>query len=128
ATAPFELDGRSYQSVESFWQGLKFPHDADRRRLAMADGARARAEGETQGYGATISYETREIVVGTWPHWQLMDKACRAKFQQNTEARAALLATRERPLTHIVRRDSRTIPGVIMADIWMRIRKRLRST
>lgn len=30
ATAPFELDGRIYQSVESFWQSLKFEDEADR--------------------------------------------------------------------------------------------------
>ena len=31
----------------------------------------------------------------------------------------------EQMLVHQVRRDSRTIPGVIMADIWMRIRPNL---
>jgi predicted NAD-dependent protein-ADP-ribosyltransferase YbiA (DUF1768 family) len=55
-----------------------------------------------------------------------MRLACRAKFAQNADARAALLDTNERPLTHRVRRDSRTIPGVVMADIWMRIRSELR--
>jgi hypothetical protein len=56
-----------------------------------------------------------------------MEQACRAKFSQNEEARTALLATGRRPLVHRMRRDSRTIPGVIMADIWMRIRDRLRE-
>jgi predicted NAD-dependent protein-ADP-ribosyltransferase YbiA (DUF1768 family) len=127
ATAPFEVDGQRYQSVESFWQGLKFAGDGDRRRLAQFEGARARAEGEEQGYGATVSYGGREIAVGTWSHWQLMERACRAKFEQNADARAALLSTGDRPLTHVVRRDSKTIPGVIMAQIWMRIRHDLRQ-
>ena len=125
ATAPFELDGQRYQSVESFWQGLKFSGDSERRHVAQLDGARARAEGEKQGYGPTISYGVRDITVGTWAHWQLMERACRAKFAQNPEAAAALLATGQRPLMHVVRRDSTTIPGVIMAAIWMRIRKDL---
>ena len=56
-----------------------------------------------------------------------MEAACRAKFAQNEVARAALLATGSRPLTHVVRRDSRAIPGVIMASIWMRIRSDLRK-
>jgi len=56
-----------------------------------------------------------------------MEKACRAKFTQNAEAAAALLATGDRPLTHVVRRDSKTIPGVVMAAIWMRIRKELKN-
>ena len=43
------------------------------------------------------------------------------------EAREALLSTKNRPLVHRMRRDSKTIPGVIMADIWMRIRADLRE-
>ena len=42
-------------------------------------------------------------------------------------AREALLSTGTRPLMHRMRRDSKTIPGVIMADIWMRLRERLRA-
>jgi predicted NAD-dependent protein-ADP-ribosyltransferase YbiA (DUF1768 family) len=128
ATAPFDLDGQRYQSVESFWQGLKFPSDSDRRRLAQLEGPHARAEGEKQGYGATVSYGGQDIAVGTWSHWQLMERACRAKFEQSEEARAALLATGDRPLTHIIPRDSKTIPGVIVADIWTRIREDLRQS
>ncbi len=59
-------------------------------------------------------------------HWQLMRRACRAKFEQNAGARAALLGTGSRPLVHCIRPDSRTIPGVIMADIWMKLRTILR--
>jgi hypothetical protein len=127
AEAPFELDGRRYRSVESFWQGLKFSHDADRRRIADCEGPRALSEGSRQGYGRTIAYEGVEITVGTWDHWQLMERACQAKFLQNAEARASLLATGNRPLVHIVRRDSRSIPGVIMAQIWTRLRRKLRD-
>jgi predicted NAD-dependent protein-ADP-ribosyltransferase YbiA (DUF1768 family) len=54
-----------------------------------------------------------------------MEKACRAKFTQHAAARDALLSTRGRPLVHQVKRDSRNIPGVIMAAIWTRIRDRL---
>lgn len=126
ATTPFELDGRRYRSVESFWQGLKFPSDAERARIADSDGPRALSEGSRQGYGRTIVYEGAEIPVGTHEHWRLMERACAAKFEQNGDARAALIATGERPLVHIVKRDSRSIPGVIMAQIWMRVRGRWR--
>lgn len=128
ATTPFELDGQRYLSVESFWQGLKFPSEDERRRLAGHEGPRARSEGLRQKYDKTIAYRGQEITVGAWDHWQLMEKACRAKFQQNEEARNALLATGERPLIHVVRRDSRSIPGVIMAQIWMRLRAELNKT
>jgi hypothetical protein len=56
-----------------------------------------------------------------------MERACRAKFEQCHEAREALLSTGTRPLTHRMRRDSKSIPGVIMADIWMRIRRHLQK-
>jgi predicted NAD-dependent protein-ADP-ribosyltransferase YbiA (DUF1768 family) len=126
SAAPFELDGRRYVSVESFWQGLKFEDDGERQRIAACDGPRARSEGARRGYGAAIRYGDRDVMVGTHDHWRLMERACRAKFDQNADARAALLATGNRPLTHVVRRDSKAIPGVIMADIWMRIRADLR--
>jgi predicted NAD-dependent protein-ADP-ribosyltransferase YbiA (DUF1768 family) len=54
-----------------------------------------------------------------------MERACAAKFEQNGAARRALLSTGTRPLEHRMRRDSRTIPGAIMAEIWMRLRDRL---
>ena len=125
ATAPFELDGQHYRSVESFWQGLKFESAADRRRLASLEGPAARGEGDPKGYGATIKYQGKSIAVGTRDHWDLMERACWAKFTQDEPARAALLATGDRPLVHRVRRDSRTIPGVIMAEIWMKVRGKL---
>jgi len=125
AATPFELDGQRYRSVESFWQGLKFGDEHDRRRLADLDGPQAHFEGDKRGYDATVNYGGKDIVVGTAAHWRLMERACCAKFEQNAEARAALLSTGERPLLHLVRRDSTTIPGVIMAQIWMRIRNRL---
>jgi len=126
AATPFELDGQSYRSVESFWQGLKFA-GTERRRVAEMEGPAAWHVGEKQGYGPTVRYHDREVVVGTRDHWDLMAAACSAKFEQNADARVALLATNDRPLTHRTRRDSKAIPGVIMADIWMRVRARLRD-
>jgi predicted NAD-dependent protein-ADP-ribosyltransferase YbiA (DUF1768 family) len=125
AATPFELDGRRYASVESFWQSLKFAETAERRRIAELEAPVARSLGDKKGYGATVTYEGRAIVVGTRDHWDLMKRACEAKFAQNFDARAALLATGDRPLTHVLRRDSRSIPGVIMASIWMAIRRGL---
>lgn len=125
--APFELDGARYRSIESFWQGLKFDDPAERRRIAGLTGADARDEGERKGYAASIRYGGAEIAVGSPEHWALMARACEAKFTQNAVARAALLTTGNRPLVHIVRKDSRAIPGVILAAIWMNLRARLRA-
>jgi predicted NAD-dependent protein-ADP-ribosyltransferase YbiA (DUF1768 family) len=127
APAPFELDGRDYGSVEAFWQGLKFPSAADRRRVAELHGGAARRAGEEAIPAESFKYEGQRIMPGTHAHWKLMERACWAKFTQHDETRAALVATGSRPLTHVMRRDSTTIPGAIMSEIWMRIRTRLAS-
>lgn len=64
AATPFELDGRRYRSVESFWQGLKFPDEAERARIADCEGPPALSEGSRQGYGKVIVFEGVEILVG----------------------------------------------------------------
>jgi predicted NAD-dependent protein-ADP-ribosyltransferase YbiA (DUF1768 family) len=127
APTPFRLDGRDYACVEAFWQGLKFEEGPERERVARLGGHAAREARLERAYGATVVYEGCHIPVGTWDHWELMENACWAKFTQNENAREALLATASRPLIHRTRRDSRDIPGAIMADIWMRIRKRLQK-
>lgn len=124
ALTPFELDGRSYASVEGFWQGLKVDNPAERERIAALWGKEAKNAGPRE-WPPTFVYEGLTYPSGAHPHWKLMRRACKAKFSQNAEARAALRATGTRPLTHKVRRDSRTIPGALMADIWMRIRAKL---
>jgi predicted NAD-dependent protein-ADP-ribosyltransferase YbiA (DUF1768 family) len=124
---PFLLDGRQYESVEGFWQGLKFDDESERLRLAGLHGRDAMKAGRARSYGATVTYEGKFFRVGTWEHWRLMYWACRMKFRQHAAAREALLSTGERPLLHRTRHDSKTIPGVVMADIWMRIRRKLRG-
>lgn len=125
AHTPFTLDGVAYASVEGFWQGLKTAEDAQRLALAKLSGAEAKGRGSTLGQPPTFDYGGVAIAAGSPEHWALMRKACEAKFTQHHGARAALLATGQRWLTHKVRKDSRTIPGAIMADIWMQIRARL---
>jgi predicted NAD-dependent protein-ADP-ribosyltransferase YbiA (DUF1768 family) len=122
AHTPFVLDDRRYASVEGFWQGLKFPQAADRLRLASLYGDEARDSGLLAPAGDAFDYAGRLIRIGTFEHWRLMERACLAKFEQNPAAREALLSTGHRPITHRVEPDSRNIPGVIMAEIWMRIR------
>jgi len=118
AHTPFELDGQSYASVEAFWQGLKFPDQSRGRQIAALHGQEARQTGFDAQESVTIEYQDQIVRVDTYDHWRLMSAACWAKFNQHEMARQALLETGERPLQHRTRRDSRTIPGVIMADIW----------
>lgn len=127
AHTPFELDGKLYQSIEGFWQGLKFDDPEDRKRIAELHGTAAKRAGEAASAQDAFEYRGERFRVGRPDHWRLMREACHAKFTQCDPARRALLSTGERPLTHRMKRDSETIPGVVMADIWMRIRARLRA-
>lgn len=127
AHTPFVLDGLNYASIEGFWQGLKTVDPAQRRALARLSGAEAKKKGSSLDQPSRFDYGGVDIAAGSPEHWDLMRMACEAKFTQNRDARAALLATGERWLTHKARRDSRTIPGAIMADIWMRLRARLKE-
>lgn len=127
AHTPFVLDGHTYASIEGFWQGLKFEGDGERRRLAALWGHDAKLAGPKSKPGDRIVYRERQVVVGTIEHWELMEAACRAKFTQHEGARSALISTHSRPLVHRVPVDSRTIPGIIMGDIWMRIRAEIKG-
>lgn len=127
AETPFELADRIYASVEAFCQGLKFPDEARREEVAMLSAVEAKKAASSAPESDLIKFNGRTLRVATYEHWELMRRACEAKFTQDREAREALLVTGERPLTHRTRRDSRTIPGVIMAEIWMTVRKRLRT-
>ncbi len=122
---PFILDGEPYASVEGFWQSLKCTALSRRREIAAMSGSQAKRSASKGAQAATFDYLGQTIRTGTHDHWALMESACIAKFAQDARARRALLATGDRPLTHEVRGDSKTIPGVIMAAIWMRIRKRI---
>jgi predicted NAD-dependent protein-ADP-ribosyltransferase YbiA (DUF1768 family) len=123
AETPFTLGDKAYASIEGFWQGLKFPSEDERRRVAALSGREAKFAAPKGSAPETFSYDGRTFVTGSAEHRALMLQACRAKFTQHLPAQQALLATGERPLTHRVRHDSKTIPGVVMAEIWMRIRR-----
>lgn len=125
AHTPFELDGQTYGSIEAFWQGLKYPEESRRREIAPLFGQTARHTGFGAPPANRIEYRDQTVRYGTTEHWRLMTEACAAKFNQHPAAHEALLSTGERPLIHKTRRDSRSIPGVVMADIWMTIRRRL---
>ena len=127
AHTPFELDGKQYASVEAFWQGLKWPDEKRREEIAILHGQDARRSGSGAPRRTTLKYGDIVVRVGTYDHWALMATACWAKFEQNREAREALLSTGDRPLVHKPKRDSRNIPGPIMAEIWMNIRNGLRN-
>lgn len=127
AFTPFELDGQAYASVEGFWQGLKTEDPGERTRIAALWGAAAKFASAEFPAAYEFHYLGKKHRVGRWEHWHLMYRACAAKFTQNAEARNALLLTGRRCLEHRMRRDSDTIPGIVMADIWMRVRREIQQ-
>ncbi|MFO0816888.1 MAG: hypothetical protein U1A77_03025 [Pirellulales bacterium] len=124
AATPFILDGVRYASVESFWQSLKFETKTQRLSLASLPGIEAKRAGQRQPTPNHFFYGGNAIPTGSLAHWALMARACTAKFDQNEEARQALIATFPHPLEHRPKRDSVTIPGFVMARIWTDIRQR----
>lgn len=123
---PFKLNGITFQSVEAFWQGLKFKDEETRLEIAGLHGKAAKKVGKRIEYEEFIDYNREKIRVGSHEHWKLMEIACEEKFHQNLDAQAALLKTGIRPLYHKPRQDSKIIPGPIMSGIWMNIRSNLR--
>jgi predicted NAD-dependent protein-ADP-ribosyltransferase YbiA (DUF1768 family) len=123
---PFVMDDTQFESVEAFWQSLKFEED-EREEIAKLYGKKAKKIGKRIEYSRHVKYQGKKIRVGSPEHWELMKIACLHKFTQNKLAQKALLETGIRPLYHKPRKDSTAIPGPIMAGIWMDIRSKLRK-
>ncbi len=93
--------------------------------MAALSGSAAKDAGAAAPQSDLVVYDDVLVRAGTWDHWQLMEQACFAKFSQHAPAREALLGTGARPLVHESGQGSKTIPGVIMAGIWMDLRTRM---
>ena len=136
AATPFVLDERFYASVEGFWQGLKLADEAERRRIALLAGLEAKHAGDAAPdggkLGAAIEYDGQTIAVGTWEHWQLMHRACWAKFSQCAAgARGVALDRRAAPGAHRATRqpaNSRRDHGRHLDESSRTIAKRSRLT
>jgi hypothetical protein len=85
ADQPFVLDDLDYDSIEAFWQGLKFPGEAQRRDIAPLHGAMAKDAAFYAPKADTVIYAGQVIRIGVWEHWQLMERATIAKFEQSNK-------------------------------------------
>jgi predicted NAD-dependent protein-ADP-ribosyltransferase YbiA (DUF1768 family) len=129
ARTPFVLDGRHYNSVEGFWQSLKFPRESDRMRIGLLSGSEAKKAGRDAPKRDTFIYQGQEINVGSPEHHRLMRRALRMKFRFNPVALKLLLETGEEEITHILKDregnplpDSKSIPNVVFAKMLMELR------
>lgn len=135
AHTPFELAGKRYESVEGFWQGLKFPEASkEREEAARLFGFAVKKMGRKARDVAEIEFQGQRIKAGSKEHHDLMRRAIQAKLEQNPQVLDLLLATGDKKITHVLKRpdgtplpDSKTIPGAVFAQILMDLRGELRG-
>lgn len=133
AHTPFELRCGAYvvrcESVEGFWQGLKWPDgSAERGRVFGLWGLEAKLAGGDAPSGV-IDFCGQRVLRGGPEHHELAERAMRAKLDQNRDVQAALLATVGLRLTHnLIDEDGRsvpdssTLPKTVFVEIWIRLR------
>lgn len=135
ADTPFELDGNTYTTVESFWQGLYFPEGSqEREQIAQMSGRDAKRAAVNKPINESLTYDGEEFAIGSQQHHELMKKAVRAKLEQNPDVLQKLLTTGDMKITHLVIRkdgtlepDSTSIPREIFSQILMDLREEFRN-
>ncbi|MBU1110851.1 hypothetical protein KKB83_04495 [Patescibacteria group bacterium] len=148
---PFVLDGIEYASVEGFIQGLKFWNEEDQMRAADTAGYEAKkeshrklptdekprstkglirvgfsAEENEERVGYVTNYQGIAIPYRSSEHYDLIARAIRAKFVQNSDCRKALLQTGRCELTHDLghpESSTTSLPAEVFTTILMRIRQ-----
>lgn len=126
AATPFTLFGKRFASVEGFWQGLKFPEGSpEQEKVFRMVGYEAKKAGKKAPKRSTFTWRGKIYRIGSPEHQNLMRQALWAKFTQDRRAREALLETKGMVLTHIMPKDSVTIPGAVFAGMLMEIREKL---
>lgn len=122
---PFILDGQKFESVEGFIQGIAFPAGDTRREMAFrAWGSEAKKFGEEQEK-KSVWWSGQEIVFASSEEHALIERALRAKFEQNPDAKKALVSTKGYWLTHVlpdVESGTTCLPAKIFCAILMKIR------
>lgn len=128
---PFVLDGVRFASVEGFIQGTKFPESDLRRKQAFQSVGR-----EAKRFGKDVKrkfvwWQGQTIPYGSQEHHRLIERAIRAKFEQNHEALKALIATKDMTLTHDLGHSespNTSLPAKVFCDILTLIREEHLST
>jgi predicted NAD-dependent protein-ADP-ribosyltransferase YbiA (DUF1768 family) len=122
----FVMDDRVYASIEGWYQGLKWPEAAQRAEAAKLSGSRAKNAAKGAPKAATFVYEGRTYAFGSEEHHGLVKIAIRTSLAQHPEVKAALVATRPRPIVHNLGRKERpgtALPATKFARILEEIRE-----
>lgn len=122
---PITLDGRTIASVEGFIQGIKFPEGNPYREQAFrSTGVRAKTFG-MYAEREFVWWNDEAYLYGSAEHHALIERAIRAKFEQNTMAREAIVATEGLTLIHETGEpepSTTSLPATVFCDILTRIR------
>jgi hypothetical protein len=135
AHTPFNMDDKHYESVEGFWQGLKFPEGSgEREKIAELFGVEAKKAGRKAENLTEFEYQGKKFQIGSKGHQELIKKAITAKLEQNPFVLNLLLKTGTKKITHILKNsegqispDSKTIPGEKFCQILMDLREDFRK-
>ena len=151
AATPITLDGKTYASVEGFWQMMKFPENAQDPRATFhglawpferaAVGQMVGFEAKRAGDAGSTNMRTMGINWVTWngvqlpyrvlekgEHYKLIRRAMAAKLEQNPDVKRLLLATGDLMLKPDHKQDANTPPAWEYFTIWMELRAELNGT
>jgi predicted NAD-dependent protein-ADP-ribosyltransferase YbiA (DUF1768 family) len=125
----FVLDGKNIVSVEGFIQGTKFPVRDTRRCIAFSLAgmdAKNLSEEAAEFGNKLIWWNGEEIEYGSVEHHNLIERAMRAKFEQNPGAMKALISTKGKEITHElggIENPNTSLPKEVFCEILTRIRE-----
>ncbi|NOQ68339.1 hypothetical protein GQ568_02775 [Patescibacteria group bacterium] len=120
---------KNINSVEGFIQGTKFPEEDARRYIAfsLAGMDAKNLSDEAAEFGSKfIWWNDEEIEYGSVKHHNLIERAIRAKFEQNPGAMEALVSTKGKEITHElgeIENPNTSLPKKIFCEILTRIRE-----
>lgn len=100
AHTPFELDGVQYASVEAFYQSLKFEDPYKRAEIALLWGNYAKAAAKKAEPAKHTTYMGTTISLGSDEHYALLERAIRAKLEQNPVIMRVFSESKSRPIVH----------------------------
>lgn len=134
ANTPFTLDGISYLCVEGFWQSLKTEDQIIRQRFSHLGGLDAKQLGNQIKSGAQVfTYKNKLYRVGSQQHHILLERAIRAKTEQNPQVVESFRLSGWRPLKHMLKNkynqwrpgDSPSLPAIAFENILLKLREEL---
>lgn len=149
--APFNYDGERYESIEGFWQMMKYPDPADkndmrnkfaelyaltRDQVKLMHGFEGKKAGDAankinKARGIKwVSYKTKkfnykDMSAGSAYHYKIIREATIEKINQNPKVKALLLKTKGLILKPDHSQGSNPPPSYKYFDILMEIRDKL---